>query len=147
MQVEISMTELEAILSKYNFQKQLTKPTTTIEEIENKIGFLLPNDYKFYLDNYEEYEAFVGPELFNLWSIEELLLTNRNTGIFENLPLTLGIGNNSSSEFIAIEFIDSKTYRIILSPFIDLDKQYHIDIGHSFTDFFVRLDSGKEWFN
>ena len=140
------MTELEGILAKYNFPKRTTKPTTTFEEIENKIGFILPDDYKFYLDNYEECEEFVGPEFVVLWGCDELLTRNKDIGIFANLPLTLGIGNNPSSEFIAIEFIDNEKYRIVLSPFIDLDKQYHIDIGNSFTHFFVRLDNGREWF-
>ena len=141
------MTELKTILTKYNFPKRTTLATTKFEEIENQIGFPLPDDYKFYLDNYREFEEFVGPELVNLWNIDELLSRNKDTGIFENLPLTLGIGNNPSSEFIAIEFMDNKTYRIVLSPFIDLNKQYHIDIGNSFTDLFVRLDNGKEWFD
>ena len=141
------MTELETILTKYNFPKRTTRPTTRFEEIENQIGFPLPDDYKFYLDNYGEFEEFVGPELVSLWDFDELLSTNKQTGILDNLPFTLGIGNNPSSEFIAIEFIDNKNYRIVLSPFIDLDKQYHIDIGNSFTDFFVRLDYGKEWFD
>jgi len=139
--------ELETILTKYNFPKRTTRPTTRFEEIENQIGFELPDDYKFYLNNYGEYEEFVGAEPVSLWDFDELLSRNKDAGIFDNLPLTLGIGNNPSSEFIAIEFIDNKNYRIVLSPFIDLDKQYHIDIGSSFTDFFVRLDNGKEWFD
>ena len=141
------MTELRTLLTKYNFPKRTIQPNTKFEDIENQIGFPLPIDYKLYLEDYGEYEAIVGPELINLWDFDELLSINKNTGIFDNLPLTLGIGNNPSSEFIAIEFIENNIYRIILSPFIDLNKQYHIEIGNSFTDFFVRLDKGKEWFN
>lgn len=141
------MIELRAILTKYNFPKRTTKPKTTIEEIENQIGFQLPDDYKFYISNYGEHEEFVGPELVNLWDIDNLLTTNRDIGIFNNIPLTLGIGNNPSSEFIAIEYLDNKKYIIVISPFIDLNRQYHIEIGNSFTDFFVRLDNGKEWFD
>lgn len=147
MDTKISMTGLEAILTKYNFPKRATRPTTTFEEIESQIGFLLPDDYKFYLVNYKEHEEFVGPELVNLWGCDELLSRNKDTRIFDNLPLTLGIGNNPSSEFIAIEFINNEKYRIVLSPFIDIDKQYHIGIGNSFTDFFIRLDNGKKWFD
>ena len=141
------MTELENTLTKYNFPKRTIRPTTKFQEIENRIAFLLPDDYKFYLDNYGEYEEFVGPQLVSLWDFDELLSRNEETGIFDNLPFTLGIGNNPSSEFIAIEFMEDKNYRIVLSPFIDLDKEYHIDIGNSFTDFFVRFDKGKEWFD
>jgi hypothetical protein len=141
------MIELKAILAKYNFPKRITRQTTTFDEIENKIGFLLPADYKFYLENYQEYEEFDGPQLVNLWDCDELLTINNDTGIFSNLPFTLGIGNNLSSEFIAIEFVDDNKYRVVLSPLIDLNKQYHIEIGNSFTDFFGRLDNGKEWFS
>lgn len=141
------MTELEAILIKYNFPKRTTRPAISFEEIESQVGFPLPSDYKYYLENHGEYQEFVGPELVTLWDIDSLLSENRNTGIFANLPLTLGIGNNPSSEFIAIEFTDNRDYRIVLSPLIDLDKQYHIEIGSSFTDFLVRLDNGKEWFD
>lgn len=140
------MIKLKTLLTKYNFPKRTIQPNTKFEDIQNQIGFPLPADYKYYLENYGEYEAIVGPEFVNLWDFDELLSRNKDTGIFGNLPLTLGIGNNPSSEFIAIEFVKNNDYRIILSPFIDLDKQYHIDIGNSFTDFFVRLDNGKEWF-
>jgi hypothetical protein len=76
-----------------------------------------------------------------------LLLRNREIGIFNNLPLTIAIGNNGSSEFIAIELMDDNQHRIVLSPYIDLDKEYHINIGSSFTDFFTRLDNGRDWFS
>jgi hypothetical protein len=141
------MTELDNILTKYNFPKRTTNALTRFEEIEQQIGFSLPPDYKYFLDNYSEYEEFVGPELVTLWDTDDLMQINKDTRIFDNLPLTIGIGNNPSSEFIAIEFLSNGNYRIVLSPFIDLDKQYHIDIGSSFTDFFVRLDKGVEWFN
>ena len=141
------MTELDDILTKYNFPKRTTKALTTFEEIEQQIGFSLPPDYKYFLDNYSEHEEFVGPELVTLWDTDDLIKINKDTGIFNNLPLTIGIGNNPSSEFIAIEFLSDGNYRIVLSPFMDLDKQYHIDIGSSFTNFFVRLDKGVEWFS
>lgn len=140
------MTELESILDKYNFTKRWATPTITFTEIEEQIGFTLPNDYKFFLKNYIKQELFIGPELVILWDIDELLERNKDARILENLPWTIGIGNNPSNEFIAIEFMNDDKFRIVLSPFLDLDKRYHIDIGDSFTDFFVRLDSGKEWF-
>lgn len=116
------------------------------EDIEKQIGFTLPNDYKFFLENYEGFEDFIGHEFVALWDMNEILMRNRESGIFKHLPLTIAIGNNPSSEFIGIEFVDNHKYRIVLSPFIDLDTQYHIEIGNSFTDFLFRLDNGKKWF-
>ncbi len=73
--------------------KRTTKPLTTFEEIEKKIGFLLPHDYRFYLNNYSNHEAFVGNELVALWDFDDLLTFNQDYGIFDNLPLTIAIGN------------------------------------------------------
>jgi len=56
------------------------------------------------------------------------------------------IGNNGSSEFIAIECLNTKDFRVVLSPLIDLSDQYHIEIGTSFSDMIDRLDNGIEWF-
>jgi hypothetical protein len=48
--------------------------------------------------------------------------------------------------FIAIEHLDDNNLRIVLSPFI-IEKEAHIEIGTSFTDFLQRLENGQEWFD
>ena len=35
---------------------------------------------------------------------------------------------------------------IVLSPFMDLDKFFNIEIGKSFIDFFERFEKGIDWF-
>jgi hypothetical protein len=60
--------------------------------------------------------------------------------------MTLGIGGNGSGEFIAIEHFGNNNLRIVLSPFI-IEKEAHIEIGTSFTDFLQRLENEQEWFN
>jgi hypothetical protein len=140
------MLEIEKLFAKYSFQKRTEKPKTTIEEVENKIDFSLPEDYKFYATNYIENESFVGNEFVRLWDFNEILEINSEYKIIESLKNTIGIGGNGSSEFIEIEKLENGECRIVLSPFIDLDKTYHIEIGNSFTDFFERLEEGKDWF-
>jgi hypothetical protein len=140
------MLKIEQIIEKYNFQKRTKKAKINIEEVENKINFSLPEDYKFYAKNYIENESFIGNEFVRLWDFNELLEINNEYEITQNLKNTIGIGGNGSSEFIAIELLENREYRIILSPFIDLNKIYNIEIGKSFTDFFERLESGKDWF-
>jgi hypothetical protein len=141
-----TMELFETILIKYDCPKRTEKPLATVHQIESIVKFSLPTDYKTYIQNYLGFEEHIGQEFMRLWDIDELIETNKGYGIFDNLPNTLGIGGNGSGEFIAIELIDSGKYRIVLSPFIDLDKHYHIEIGTSFTDFLVRLDKGQEWF-
>jgi hypothetical protein len=116
------------------------------EEIENRIGFELPIDYKEFLKKYDFYETQIGEESFKLWDFDKLLDWNNGYEIFENLKMTIGIGDNGGGEFIGLEKLPDGNIRTILSPFIDLDKNYHIEIGNSFTDFLTRLDNGKKWF-
>ena len=139
------MKQLEKILRKYSFPRRGIVSVAAIEEIENQVGFSLPPDYKFYLENYRGSEEFIGLELITLWDLDDLLTRNRDYRIMESLPHTLGIGNNPGGEFIAIEYMGDDDYRIVLSPFIDLDRQYHIEVGATFTEMLTRLDDGKEW--
>ena len=138
--------KIEQILDKNNFKRMDEKPKISIEEIESIINFKLPEDYKFFLLNYLRNESFLGNEYVILWELNELTEMNISYQITDNLVNTIGIGGNGSSEFIAIEFTKNNEYRVVLSPFIDLDKNYHIEIGNSFTDFFERLENGKNWF-
>jgi hypothetical protein len=71
---------------------------------------------------------------------------NQDYKIFENLSRTIGIGDNGAGEFIGIEKLVDGGLRIVLTPFIDLDKQYHIEVGQTFTAFVLRLDKGEKWF-
>ena len=140
------MEKFEQILVKYNCPKRTEKPLTAIDHIENSIKFKLPADYTTYIQNYFGFEETIGKEYVKLWDFDELIELNKEYGICDNLSKTFGIGGNGAGEFIAIELADDDKYRIVLSPFIDINKQYHIEIGTSFTDFLVRLDNGEEWF-
>jgi hypothetical protein len=124
----------------------MEKPLATIDEIESMVKFRLPADYRIYLQNYSGFEGFIGQEFVKLWDLDQLVENNREYGILSSLPKTLGIGGNGSSEFIAIEPVAENRCRIVLSPFIDLNRNHHIEIGTSFTDFLVRLDKGQEWY-
>ncbi|WP_426791808.1 SMI1/KNR4 family protein [Sphingobacterium sp. WOUb80] len=140
------MKTVNELLLKYNCPKRTQKAKTKIEQIQRILNFNLPNDYLFFLQNYSGFEQFIGSEFVRLWDIDELIGANTDCQIFENLPKTLAIGGNGSSEFIAIEQTVDNSIKVVLTPFIDLDKQYHIEIGISFTDFLQRLDNGQEWF-
>ncbi|MEA5457739.1 SMI1/KNR4 family protein [Arcicella sp. LKC2W] len=140
------MKKIQDFFERYNTIKRTNIPRNAILQIENIIGFQIPNDYKFFIENYTVFENSVGQECLQLWGLEEVVDNNLQYEIFEYLPKILGIGTNLGGEFIAIEKLNEDTFRIVLSPLIDLDKQYHIKIGDSFTDFIERVEDGKEWF-
>ena len=140
------METLEKLLTKYNWPTKNLSDNSDFLEIETEIGFELPEDYKYFLSIYLGHEAQIGEESFKLWDRKNLLSWNQGYEILENLPRTIGIGDNGGPDFIAIEKLNDGKLRIVLTPFIDLDRQYHIEIGSSFTDFLVRMDKGEKWF-
>jgi hypothetical protein len=140
------MTEIDNILKKYNWPTKDFENELDFKSIENRIGLELPDDYKYFLRKYSFYETQIGEQSFKLWEFENLLEWNADYEIIDNLTSTIGIGDNGSGEFIGLERLVDGKIRIILSPFIGLAKEYHIEIGSSFTDFLKRMDNGEEWF-
>ncbi|WP_269236829.1 SMI1/KNR4 family protein [Flavobacterium flavigenum] len=140
------MSEIDKILKKYNWPTKESEDDLDFSEIENRIGFTLPEDYKEFLRKYSFYETHIGEESFKLWDFEKLLEWNEGYEIIESLKMTIGIGDNGGGEFIGIEKMVDGKIRTVLTPFIDLDKEYHIEIGISFTDFLKRMDNGEKWF-
>lgn len=140
------MNVTDEILKKYHWPTRTTSDKFDLFDIEREIGFELPADYKAFLSRHGGHERQIGEEYVKLWDKDNLLSLNQDYKIFENLPETIGIGDNGAGEFIALEKLDDGELRVVLTPFIDLEKQYHIEIGKSFTDFLVRLDSGEKWF-
>ncbi|WP_281635799.1 SMI1/KNR4 family protein [Flavobacterium marginilacus] len=140
------MSEIDKILKKYFWPKNEIVKNLDFKEIENQIGFELPNDYKEFLLNYSFYETQIGEESFKLWDFSKLLEYNMGYEIIANLKMTIGIGDNGGGEFIGLEKLVDGKIRIMLTPYIDLDKEHHIEIGNSFTDFLMRMDNGEKWF-
>ncbi|MGX7688173.1 SMI1/KNR4 family protein [Flectobacillus roseus] len=140
------MEKFEEILSKYETIKRSNKPKITFEEVEKIIGFKLPEDYKSYAIKYSEFEDMIGEQNLRLWNFDEIIEINEEYEIFEYLSKTLGIGDNGSGEFIAIEKLKNRKIRIVLSPFL-IEEEAHIEIGNSFTNFLERLEDGLEWFD
>lgn len=141
------MSELDRILSKYRFPLRDKSANFNFEEIENRVGFELPKDYKEFHNKYTSNEIQIGDEWFRLWEFDRLLEWNDDYEIINSLTNTIGIGDNGGGEFIGLEKMSNGKIRTILTPFIDLDKEYHIEIGDSFTNFLYRLVNEEKWFN
>jgi hypothetical protein len=140
------VSKIDNILKKYNWPTKDTAEDLDFKAIESRIGFELPYDYKEFLRKYSFNETLIGEESFKLWDFEKLLEWNNGYEIIDNLKMTIGIGDNGGGEFIGLEKLTDGKIRIVLTPFIDLDKECHIEIGNSFTDFLTRMDNGEKWF-
>ena len=141
------MIEIENVLYKYNLEKRKETDFIFISDVENELNFTFPEDYKFFAQNYVENELFFGNEFFRLWDFNNLIEINKSYLITRYITNIIGIGTNGSAEYIIIELLENGEMHIVLATFIDLDKQYNIEIGTNFTDFFERLENGKNWFD
>jgi hypothetical protein len=141
-----AMNTLDKLLSKYSWPTKNFLDDTDFVDTEQTIGFELPEDYKDFLSKYVGHETQIGQESFKLWNKKDLISLNEGYSILENLSRTVAIGDNGGGEFIGLEKSIDGGLRVILTPFIDLDEQYHIEIGSSFTDFLLRMDMGEKWF-
>ena len=141
------MDDIEYVLNKHNCIKRINTPSTTLKVIEEFVYFKLPDDYRKFLIDYQGFEKAFGKEYMQLWDIDNLLENNDGYEIQKYMEQFIGIGSNMGGELIALELINENVYKIILAPFICFqDKQDHIEIGSSFTDFLLRLDREQEWF-
>lgn len=82
-----------------------------------------------------------------LWSVDELKANNDGYSIQKWVPSFLGIGSNMCGELIALESMSSGDFVVKLTPFVSMSKEDGFEIGKSFSDFLIRLESGREWFD
>jgi hypothetical protein len=92
------------------------------------------------------FETSIGEEYLKLWDADNIVSLNEGYEILGNLPMTLGIGDNGAGEFIALEKLETGNFRVVLTPYIDLNKECYVEIGDSFSDFLLRTDNGEKWF-
>jgi hypothetical protein len=138
---------ISAIWEKYGTKRISPLKKSIFQLIENKVGFQLPEDYKFFSENYPGLDNFIGEQYVSIWNVENLIEYNTDYEVFNEFKKGIGIGSNGSSEMIALKKTKENTFKIILVPYLDLDDEAtHIQIGDSFINFFERLESGKEWF-
>jgi hypothetical protein len=141
------MKSLAAILDKYSFQKRSGKRQINITDIEAAFNFEFPQDYKYYLLNYKGYDDFIEKEYVVLWNEDELIRFNKAMSIQEYLPRCFAIGGNGSGELIVLESIRLGAIRVVLAPTICISPEDFVEIGSSFTDFLIRLETGRSWFD
>lgn len=137
------MEELDELLANCGFVKQIR--INTFQNIEKFIGFTLPDDYQYYLNNYSNFEGFIKEQYISLYNPNNLIEVNKEYGVKPNSN-TIIIGNNGASEIIGIRMMNKNEYQIFITQYIE-DIEEYIEIGNSFTDMIKRLYSGTGWFD
>ena len=135
------------IWEKYGSLKRTAITTNKLKAIEDKVGFHVPNDYNEFLISYTGFENHIGKQYVVIWDLHELMEFNTDYEVFELVKNGLGIGSNGSIEMIVLKQYENNVFKILLIPYLDLDqKETYIEIGNSFSDFFIRLEAKEDWF-
>jgi hypothetical protein len=132
-------SHLIEVLDSYNFMRKNSHIETTVEMLEYKVGFLLPDDYKEYLSNFSAFEGSINSSFIKLWDIDQLIAYNEGYEIFRSMPNTFGIGSNGSGGLLAIEREDSGLISYVKTPFTMLDSEKNEYLASSFTEFIEKL--------
>lgn len=115
------------------------------QAIEESIGFSLPADYKYYLNNYQPFEDYINDQYISLYNFETVSTFNRDISEKDKLSSSVLIGSNGASESIGLQFSGDFNYRAVIAQYM-FDSGDYIEIGASFTDMLQRLSDGVEWF-
>jgi hypothetical protein len=141
------MNSLEQILEKYGFPKRSAPLRTPLTSIEDTFSFKFPQDYQYYMLNYQGYEEEIGKQYVVLWDADELAKSNKALSVQEYLPSCFAIGGNGSGEMIALKKVGLDACIVVLTPLIGMSIEDCIEVGDSFTDFLTRLEAGRGWFD
>jgi len=120
------MEALEILFEKCGFIKK-GRVSNDFKTIEDFIGFSLPADYKFYLDNYEPFDDIIGEQWLVLDDIDLLLASKDLYFPEQRTANTIQIGSNGASEAIGIRYLCNNIYQIVAAQYI-MDIDDHIEI-------------------
>lgn len=135
------------LIKQYNVEERQSKFSLSSSRIKEMIDFDLPDDYLEFIYKYKTLDDFIGEQSVIIYDANMLYEINNDYDITNNLSNTIVIGGNGGGELIGIEYIKERVYEIVLLPAIGMDDKSKLIIGQSFTDMFIRLKNGKQWFD
>lgn len=138
------MQEFDDLLLKCGFVKQ-NNAACDFQIIEQFLGFSLPTDYKYYLNNYELFEDFIDEQYISLYDFNTVKELHADIGDVEKQSSSILIGSNGASESIGLQFLGDSNYRVVIAQYM-YDVDDYVEVGVSFTDMIQRLHDGIEWF-
>jgi hypothetical protein len=127
-----------------NLAKFRANPAASREEItaaQTAIGVALPEDYVEFLLRMDGGEGLVGDFFVRFLRAAELSAHNVGYEILKYAPWALLFGSNGAGEGIAFDR-ESSPWKVVLVPFVEMEKEAALPFGDCFTDFLEKLVSG-----
>ncbi|QDQ26010.1 SMI1/KNR4 family protein [Chitinimonas arctica] len=117
-----------------DFDNQLGSSKNAISDAEAKLAWLLPADYKQFLEWKNGGEGFIGDNYLILWSAEELGQFNLEYQVEKYAPGLVLIGSNGGGEGFAFDTRQSPA-PIVQVPFIGMDLEDIRVLASGFDEF------------
>jgi len=125
-----------------HFTNEITFESTidmkAIAEIETKLGFYLPDDYKEIVQVLNGFEGDVSNSYIMFWPVNELIELNEGYGVSEFAPGIFLFGSDGGNQAFGYDLRDNEM-NIITIPFIVMDLDDIEMCGKDMNDFFKCL--------
>ena len=110
---------------------------SAIQALVEQSGVELPPDYLEFLrfSNGGDGHLGVEPGWFQIWSIEEVLETNSDLELPEELPGFFGFGGNGGGELFAFDMRGPQPWPIVMIPRTPLEAEFAVKIADDFLAF------------
>jgi hypothetical protein len=121
-----------------------------VKELVEQSGLDLPEDYLSFLkfSNGGEGHINIQPGWFRIWHAEEVIETNEDYELNEDLPGFFGFGSSGGGEMLAFDMRDTKPWPVVMIPFGALEEEFAIKIAVdflAFADAIGREMKDEEW--
>lgn len=109
-----------------------------IQEIDSKLGFILPNDYKEIVKVLNGFEGSISNSYIVFWSVNELIELNEGYGVNDFAPGIFLFGSDGGNQAYGFDVRDDEM-RIITIPFIVMDIDDIEICGEDMNEFYQYL--------
>ncbi|WIV21156.1 SMI1/KNR4 family protein [Paenibacillus polygoni] len=109
-----------------------------IQEIDSKLGFILPNDYKEIVKVLNGFEGTISNSYIVFWSVNEVIELNEGYGVDDFAPGIFLFGSDGGNQAYGFDVRDDEM-RIITIPFIVMDIDDIEICGEDMNEFYQFL--------
>lgn len=106
-----------------------------MNEVEAKLGFKFPQDYRSFLEWSNGGEAFIGELYIQIWAVGELIENYEGYHFEEFYPGVLGIASNMGGSCVGLDFrSDAAVPSLVAFAWISSFPADVVTLGTTFTD-------------
>ena len=108
-----------------------------VKDLVEQSGLELPEDYLAFLrfSNGGEGHINIQPGWFRIWPAEEVIESNEDYELSENVPGFFGFGSSGGGELLAFDLRGAKPWPVVMIPFDVLEEDFAIKIAADFLAF------------